>query len=167
MTVSEKDFLNLHPGLDKTGDFYEMRQKTIHVLFAAALVLPLTSCNKGGEQDWSGMEYFTFKITGKVTDPSGSPINGISVTALGAQTLTSPDGTYTLNGTGGTETSTFVNFTDIDGLENGGRYIGNSVPADLEYIKGKHGPYLGLFGKSDVNVTMTAGPVNPGSGTPL
>ncbi len=144
-----------------------MKQKTTHILFIAALALLMTSCNKGGEQDWNGMEYFTFKITGKVTDQSGDPINGISVTALGAQTLTGPEGFYVLKGTGGTETSVFVNFTDTDGLENGGRYIGNSVPADLEYIKGKHGPYLGLFGKSNVNVIMSAGPVTPGAGIPL
>ena len=118
------------------------------------LAVLFCSCNTDSKQDWNGMEYFTFKISGKVTDASGNPVNGISVSALGAECKTFADGTYVLEGRGGTVTETFVNFSDIDAAENGGLYMGASVNVTLDYIKGQHGPYLGLFGKSDVNIVL-------------
>jgi putative lipoprotein (rSAM/lipoprotein system) len=120
-------------------------------------VLVLASCNKDSRQDWSGMEHFTFRISGEVTDNSGNPISGISVSALGSETSTLSDGTYVLEGSGGMKPTVFVDFTDMDGAANGGRYISASRSVALDYIKGKHGPYLGLFAKENVNVTLVAG----------
>lgn len=123
----------------------------------------LLSCNKDSEQDWSGMEYMTFKISGKVTDGAGSPLAGISVEALGYETLTRADGTYLLEGRGGSSTSVFVNFSDKDGQENGGFYMGSSAGVQLEYVKGKHGPYLGLFSKAGVDAVLASGQMPPSS----
>ncbi len=130
-----------------------MHMRKILILF----VLVLVSCNKDSRQDWSGMEHFTFRISGEVTDNSGNPIGGISVSALGSETCTLSDGTYVLEGSGGMKPTVFVNFTDMDGAANGGRYISASRSVALDYIKGKHGPYLGLFAKENVNVTLVAG----------
>ena len=88
------------------------------------------------------------------------------MSALGAETCTLSDGTYVLEGSGGMSPTVFVNFTDMDGAANGGRYISASRSVALDYIKGKHGPYLGLFAKD--NVTLVAGlPPSIDSDTPL
>lgn len=134
------------------------------ILLLLSFMALLVSCNKDSKQDWSGMEYFTFRISGCVTDNSGRPIEGISVSALGGETFTQVDGEYVLEGRGGSEISVFLNFSDKDGMENGGRYTSASRNVVLHYIKGKHGPYLGLFGRSDVNVTMVLG-LTPSIGT--
>ena len=128
-----------------------------NILFFVITALVLCSCNKDSEQDWSGMEYFTFRITGKVTDYFGNPLKGISVSALGNETFTLSDGSYSLEGRGGTTLSVFVNFSDTDGSGNGGRFIGTSRNIGLDYKKGKHGPYLGLYGKAGVDAVLVSG----------
>ena len=130
------------------------------------MVLP--ACNKDSEQDWTGMQYFEFEITGKVTDNSGNPINGISVSASGSTVLTKSDGSYKLTGQGGTNTTVYVSFADVDVAENGGLYGGASRSVNLDYVKGKHGPFLGLFRKTGVDVTLVLGltPV-PDPNTPV
>lgn len=115
------------------------------------------SCNKDSAQDWSGMEYFEFRISGKVTDVSGSPINGITVSASGSTVKTGNDGTYRLEGHGASKTSLTVSFSDMDGAENGGIYFGATRNVNLDYVEGKHGPFLGLFTKSGVDVTLVMG----------
>ena len=148
---SKKEFLNLCPDLRKeVRDFLIMKR----LLFFMVSALLTMSCNKDSEQDWSGMEYFTFEISGKVTDTSGEPLTGISVAALGSQCLTFSDGTYILKGQGYTETEVLVNISDVDAEENGGLYMGTSMIVALDYVKGAHGPYLGLFGKSDVDAVL-------------
>ena len=137
---------------EKVRDFLMLMRKILILI-----VLALVSCNKDSHQDWSGMEHFTFRVSGEVTDNSGNPISGISVSALGSETCTLSDGTYVLEGSGGKETTVFVNFTDTDGAANGGRYVSASRSVALDYVKGKHGPYLGLFGKDNVNVTLVIG----------
>ena len=77
----------------------------LRYLFLLAVLMILIACNKDSEQDWTGMEYYDFEITGKVTDNSGNPINGISVSASGNTVLTKSDGTYKLSGQGGTNTT--------------------------------------------------------------
>ena len=114
------------------------------------------------------MEYITFKISGKVTDNFGKPINGISVSALGSSVKTNTDGAYTLSGQGGTNTTVYVSFADVDVADNGGLHIGASRTVELEYVKGKHGPYLGLYRKTGVDAALTLGltPV-PDPNTPV
>ena len=130
------------------------------------MILP--SCNKDSQQDWTGMQYFEFEISGKVTDNFGKPINGISVSALGSSVKTNTDGAYTLSGQGGTNTTVYVSFADVDVADNGGLYIGASRTVELEYVKGKHGPYLGLYRKTGVDTALTLGltPV-PDPNTPV
>ena len=62
--------------------------------------MAMISCNTDSKQDWSGMEYYTFDVTGKVTDKSGTAIAGINVEAQGVKTTTLSDGTYRLKGNG-------------------------------------------------------------------
>ena len=130
------------------------------------MILP--ACNKDSEQDWTGMQYFEFEIFGKVTDNSGNPIKGISVSASGASVLTKTDGSYELTGQGGTNTTVYVSFADVDVADNGGLYSGASRSVELEYVKGKHGPFLGLFRKTGVDVALVLGltPV-PNPNTPV
>lgn len=130
--------------------------------------MSLTACNKDSEQDWTGMQYYDFEISGKVTDNSGNPINGISVSASGSSVLTKSDGTYKLSGQGSTNTTVYVSFADVDAGDNGGLYGGASRSVELEYVKGKHGPYLGLFRKTGVDATLVLGltPV-PDPNTPV
>ena len=137
-------------------------------LFLLVVLMVLPACNKDSEQDWTGMQYFEFEITGKVTDNSGNPINGISVSASGSTVLTKSDGSYKLTGQGGTNTTVYVSFADVDVAENGGLYGGASRSVNLDYVKGKHGPFLGLFRKTGVDVTLVLGltPV-PDPNTPV
>ena len=129
--------------------------KRFFVLIFAAITF--VSCNdKDSKQDWSGMEYYTFDVSGKVTDASASPIQGITVEALGTKTFTKADGTYNLKGNGnGTLTALFVNFSDTDGEENGGKFMGMTKSVSLNYVTGAHGPYLGLFSLSGVDAVLT------------
>ena len=127
-------------------------------LYAVPLfLLFLISCNKDTKQDWTGMEHFDFEISGTVSDYMGNPVAGISVSAMGSETSTGSDGEYFLKGSGSTETSLFVNFSDKDGAENGGLFMGASQKVQLDYVKGRHGPYLGLFRKSGVNASLNLG----------
>ena len=137
-------------------------------LFLLSVLMILQACNKDSEQDWTGMQYYEFQIFGKVTDNVGNPIKGISVSAAGSSVLTKADGTYELTGQGGTNTTVFVSFADVDVAENGGLYSGASRSVELAYVKGKHGPFLGLFRKTGVDVTLVLGltPV-PNPDTPV
>ena len=105
------------------------------------------------------MYYFDFEIKGVVYDTVGYPIEGISVTAAGAGTLTGPDGSYSLKGSSGSDTSVMVSFSDVDRGENRGFFTGTVRNVALEYVKGKHGPYLGLFRQTGVDVTLSIGAV--------
>ena len=81
----------------KARGFFLIMKK---ILFLPLLFFFALSCNKDSRQDWTGMEYFTFKIEGRVTDASGQALSGIRVEALGQQTATRSDGTYKIEGTG-------------------------------------------------------------------
>ena len=129
-------------------------RKILFVLLSIVLIL---SCNKDSEQDWSGMEYFDFEVTGRVYDMDGNPLTGIYVSASGSNVQTKSDGSYKLEGRGGTQTTVVVSFSDIDGIENGGLYFGTTRNVALDYVKGKHGPFLGLYRKSGVDATLTPG----------
>lgn len=130
-------------------------KKIFALIFA---VIASVSCNdKDSKQDWSGMEYYTFDITGCVTDDSGNPVQGIKVEAKGTVTATKADGTYRLKGEGhGVVSDLFVNFTDVDAQENGGRFMSATKSLTLTYVTGAHGPYLGLFSQSDVDVSLSS-----------
>ena len=145
---------------------YLFYQKNYFLFLMILLALP--ACNKDSEQDWTGMQNYEFQISGKVTDNVGNPINGISVSASGTTVLTKEDGTYKLSGYGGTNTTVIVNFVDVDMSDNGGLYSGASRSVDLDYVKGKHGPFLGLFMKTGVDATLMLGltPV-PNPNTPV
>lgn len=140
----------------------------LRYLFLLVAFMVLVACNKDSEQDWTGMQYYEFEISGKVTDNSGSPIKGISVSASGSSVLTKADGTYELSGQGGTTTTIFVSFADVDVADNGGLYSGASRSVELDYVEGRHGPFLGLFRKTGVDVTLVLGltPV-PDPNTPV
>ena len=128
--------------------------KKIFILIFA--VIASVSCNdKDSKQDWGGMEYYTFEVSGKVTDTSGNPICGIRVDALGVMTTTRSDGTYGIKGEGNSKTfRVIVNFIDPDGDENGGRFVVAIKEAQLSYMGGAHGPYLGLYSATGVDARM-------------
>lgn len=129
--------------------------KKIFVLIFA--LIASVSCNdKDSRQDWGGMEYYTFEVSGKVTDAAGNPIYGIKVETLGVSVSTKADGTYSIKGNGnGMLATLFVNFSDLDGEENGGKFMGTTKGVALNYVTGAHGPYLGLFALSGVDVALT------------
>ena len=129
-------------------------KKLVYLTFILAA---LASCNKDSKQDWSGMEYFTFEISGTVTDTAGEPIKGITVSAGAGTARTGADGKYTLKGTGGKETTITVSFSDLDMEENGGMFTGTTKSVVLKYIEGRHGPYLGHFGKNGVDAELELG----------
>lgn len=129
--------------------------KRLLVILLGSVIL--LSCNKAGKQDWGGMEHFDFKISGKVTDSNGNPIFGIQVSSSGSSVKTSSDGNYLLEGSGGSDTVLTVSFADVDGSENGGQFTGTSIEVVLDSPEGAHGPYLGLFNKSEVNVSLALG----------
>ena len=52
-----------------------------------------------------------------------------------------------------------VSFSDVDRGENRGFFTGTVRNVALEYVKGKHGPYLGLFRQTGVDVTLSSGAV--------
>ena len=133
-------------------------KKILILIFA---VMAMAACNdKDSKQDWSGMEYYTFDVSGKVTDASKQPIQGITVEALGSMTTTKEDGTYRLQGNGnGLLTLLYVSFKDTDGEENGGKFMGTTKGVMLNYVTGAHGPYLGLFSLSGVDAVLTANAV--------
>lgn len=129
--------------------------KRLLVILLGSLIL--LSCNKEGKQDWGGMEHFDFRVSGKVTDSNGEPISGIQVSSLGSSVKTSSDGNYLLEGSGGSDPVLTVSFADVDGNQNGGQFTGTSIEVVLDSPEGAHGPYLGLFSKSDVNVSLALG----------
>ena len=126
------------------------------IFYFLPVLLLLPSCNKDSKQDWSGMEYSMFEVSGKVTDANGTPIKDISVSASGSETFTLSDGSYLLKGTGGKQAEVFLSFADKDGDANGGLFMSDMKAVKLEYAQGAHGPFLGLFKKSDVNVVLTS-----------
>ena len=140
----------------------------LRYLFLLVVLMIMTACNKDSEQDWTGMQYYEFEILGKVTDNSGNPIKGISVSASGSSVLTKADGSYELTGQGGTNTTVYVSFADVDVADNGGLYSGASRSVELDYVEGRHGPFLGLFRKTGVDVILVLGltPV-PNPNTPV
>ena len=124
-------------------------------LLFIGLLMAMISCNTDSKQDWSGMEYYTFDVTGKVTDKSGTAIAGINVEAQGVKTTTLSDGTYRLKGNGnGVLTTLYVTFSDTDAEENGGEFVQTVKGITPTYVTGAHGPYLGLFALSNVNVSL-------------
>ena len=136
----------------RAGTF--VMKKIIVLIFA---LIASVSCNdKDSKQDWGGMEYYTFDVSGKVADASGEPLKGITVEALGSVTSTREDGTYRLQGNGnGALKMLFVSFKDTDDDANGGKFMGTTMGVTLNYVTGAHGPYLGLFSLSDVDAVLT------------
>lgn len=133
-----------------------------------ASLVALMACNKDTEQDWSGFEYFDFTVSGVVTDVSDNPIEGICVSSSGMEVLTTSEGEYTLRAQGTGRTTISISFSDNDGAENGGKFFGVSQSIDLDYVKGAHGPYLGIFNKSGVNVKLQLVPtILPNTDIPL
>lgn len=138
------------------------------ILYVILSFVVAVSCNKDSEQDWGGMEYMEFEITGKVVDGDAAPIKGVLVSTMGVSVQTGADGKYKLRGQGGSQTSMTLSFVDVDGIENGGLHYAVTKTVQLDYIEGKHGPFLGLYGKSGVDVTLSMGlPTVPDFDTPI
>ena len=147
-----------------SGHIYFMKK----FVFAFLSALLMISCNNDSEQDWGGMEYMKFEISGRVLDGESNPIKGILVSVYGSSVKTGSDGKYKLEGQGGTQTSLVVSFTDVDGVENGGLFYAVTQNVKLDYMGGKHGPFLGLYGKTGVDATLGVGlPTVPDFDTPV
>ncbi|MEG1405541.1 MAG: radical SAM-associated putative lipoprotein [Alistipes sp.] len=73
----------------------------------------------------------SFKVTGKVTNSAGAPINGIKVLSEPGMTETAPDGSYELTWKSFPSLTQHVTFLDQDGVENGGDFEVQRVNLDL------------------------------------
>lgn len=138
------------------------------LLFAAILsALALsTGCNADRDgQDWDGLEYITFDISGTVTDMNGTPLKNIAVVNANADTVrTGNNGYYRLSGMSVPVTSVKVEYVDTDGSENGGRFIKTSMNVEMEFCGGAHGPYMGKYEAKGVDVkVMSDAVITPGS----
>lgn len=136
------------------------------IIFFATLAV-LASCNSKSGQDWTGMEYITFDVGGRVTDEAGVPLENIAVvTAYGDTVRTNSAGVYMVAGSCKPVMSVIVNYADTDGDEKGGRFTKIRKTVELEYTGGAHGPYAGKYEARGVNVTMLKEqelkPVGPG-----
>ena len=130
-----------------------MSMRKLTVIFAALAVL--CSCNGKGGEDWSGMEYITFDVEGRVTDVKGNPLEGIAVaTSYGDTVRTNYGGVYLVAGSCSPMTAVNVNFIDTDKEANGGAFIKFSRRVELEYTGGAHGPYVGKYEARGIDVTM-------------
>ena len=97
-----------------------------------------------------GTPVVEFSVKGKVVDPDGNPIKGIEISHdyMGRKVYTSEDGTfdYTSEDIGFEMETVTLEFTDIDGEENGGDFQTQEVsipvqqtdPGDGAWDNGKY-----------------------------
>lgn len=103
-----------------------------------------------------------YKYMGTVSDQNGKPIEGIKVTLVGHNALTSSKkvAEFTTNKEGKFEsevysetqaTVTVIEFADIDGEENGGEFVGTTITtSQMQTTKVKDGDggwYRGTFNR--------------------
>ncbi len=126
------------------------------LFFAAAfaVLFVLTGCNKPGDQDWTGMEYITFDVKGRVTDAAGNALEGIGVkTVYGEEVFTDASGFFQVSGSCKPLTVVNVECVDRDGEANG-VFMKTVKKVNLEFVGGAHGPYQGKYEATGVVIVM-------------
>lgn len=111
-----------------------------------------------------GTPYSTFRVSGKVVDETGQPVNNILVTPMSDSqvynTQTDNYGEFSVIGRSGPGSfdKVVVAFSDIDGDQNGGVHEGKTVEISLvktrEPSKDDSGWYQGEFSASDQDITL-------------
>lgn len=131
-----------------------------YLLLALSLVV-FSGCNKGGGNDWTGIYYYSYEISGTVTSEDGIPIRGILVKSSNRDKVyTDAYGRYNISSTTEPTSSMILTFIDEDGDENGGRFLSKSYTVEFKNPTGEpHGPYLGNYEVSQADVTLSAGEV--------
>lgn len=127
-------------------------KKSIYFL-GLVFMMSLASCDSPyGEEN--ALMYIWFEVTGKVVDESGSPIEGITVSAESADPVqTDADGMFTLQG--GSEPAESAAFRFVDDDNSGKQYISKTVMVDIEKYEDGHGWNLGYYrNSSELIVTM-------------
>lgn len=134
-----------------------MTMKHLSYVLVSAMALAFgVSCSEKENEDWSGMEYITFDVEGKVTDKAGKPLLNIAVvTFYGDTARTDEHGLYKVAGQCRPVDRVNVDYVDTDKEDNGGRFMKTSKLVDLKYTGGDHGPYRGKYEADGVNVVMT------------
>lgn len=101
-----------------------------------------------------------FSVKGKVMDSEGNPIPGIQISHdySGQKVLTSVDGTfdYTSEDIGFEMETVTLEFTDIDGADNGGDFQSQEVPVPVQQTEPDDGGWNnGKFEAEGVEIVMT------------
>lgn len=101
------------------------------------------SCEGGGNLDAYGTPYSTFKVSLRVVDGEGNPIPGIQVSAkndYNTKPLATTNEEGRLEGTyHSSSTINYINFSDIDGEDNGGWFEPLSMNVSDKIVKVKDG----------------------------
>ena len=120
-------------------------------------------CPPSGYEDMPvmyGTPTVEFSVKGKVMDSEGNPIPGIQISHdySGQKVLTSVDGTfdYTSEDFGFEMETVTLEFTDIDGEENGGDFQSQEVAVPVQQTEpGDGGWNNGKFEAEGVEIVMT------------
>lgn len=135
--------------------------RLVSYLLLAIALAAVTGCNKGGSNDWTGIYYYSYEISGTVTSEDGSPIKGILVKSSNRDKVyTDAYGRYDITSTTEPTSSIVLTFIDEDGEENGGRFLSKSLTAEFQNLGGEpHGPYLGNYIVSGLDAVLVSGEV--------
>ncbi len=117
-------------------------------LFLSALsLLGFSGCSEQGielfdEPDMYGVPIVDYTFMGEVTDADGNPIKGIEVKISSSDDVVSTDdqGVFKADFTSDADGYHTVEFSDVDGVENGGEFAQKSVELewkDAESIDGR------------------------------
>ena len=107
-----------------------------------------------------GTPVVEFSVKGKVVDPDGNPIQGIEISHdySGHKVYTLEDGSfdYASEDIGFEMETVTLEFTDIDGEENGGNFQSQEVPVPVQQTEpGDGGWNNGKFEAEGVEIIMT------------
>lgn len=105
-----------------------------------------------------GPAYYHQKISGTVTDSLSNPIKGIKVKdpENNDSVYTSADGTFCLeNAKALAQVKVTLEFSDIDGENNGGEFMNKNVKVKNPYVDDQlNWEYPEIYDYKDVNVVM-------------
>lgn len=139
------------------------KTKILNYLLALLGFAAATSCDEAGNliigiAPEYGTPTMDFEVSGKVVDQNSAPIEGIQVRcrtydAPGhSTTLTAKDGSFSISGK---STAAWLEFSDIDGPENGGEFATKMENIEVKKIGDGDGHwYMGKFEAKDVIIDM-------------
>lgn len=131
--------------------------------FFTMALAALTGCTFFEPAEMYGVPYSTYRLGGSVTDRDGTPIPGINVTVTpygnnieSADAVTDAKGKFSVDAefTGPVGTKVKVEFLDVDGQDNGGMFLQESVDVGTRLVEDPDRWYVGGWESDDVDVTM-------------